>query len=333
MSTFVYTHHKADTGEIFYVGIGSNYRSRSKTARSDYWKRITEKHGRIVNIVADCENRQDALNLEVWLIAAWLDSAAELANHTSGGEVGHQFTQEVRQRMSDSLAAACKRPETIAKKLKTMATPGYRQNMSASIKAAQSKPGVREKINSYLNSEKAKAIISDASSIAIVRSDGVRFKSATQAAKAMGVTAPAIYSVLWGKTDTCRGYGWRLEDARSMKQPKTRVNLQRAQVTRSDGMAFDTISAAGRSVGLSEGAIRHSIQSGSKTGGYNWAYMKQRPVAGVSGRIRVMRDDGVTYDSGTHAALACGVSPSMISRVIAGKAKTAAGYGWARADS
>lgn len=332
MSTFVYTHHKADTKDIFYVGIGSKTRSKAKDSRSSQWKTVESKHGRIVNIVAEFEIRKDACDMEVFLIAAWRESGADLVNLTTGGEIGHEFSQDTKLRMSISLLAACKRQETIQKKAATMATREYRQGMSESLKLARSRPEVKSKMAAYFKTPEYKEMAASRLKNVIIRSDGMKFISTIAAARHMGVSDAAIHSVLSGKTNTACGYGWSREGQCNAANKPVKKDSRLAKVIRSDGVEFDRICDAGRSINVGEAVIRYAINSGSTATGYGWKYASTRPKAGASGSLQVRREDGVIFESGLHAAKACGVSQSMISRAIYGKAKTAGGYQWTRVN-
>lgn len=327
MTTFVYSHHKADTGEVFYIGIGSLYRARCTSARSNHWKAIAEKHGRVVNIVGEFERRQDACAAEVWLIGAWRDAGVELANHTSGGEVGHEFTRETRRRMSRSLQEACKRESTIQKKAATMATPEYREQMAAALRAARARPEVKAKFLAYLATEAHAEMAARRNARAVVRSDGESFVSVAAAARAVGVTQGAIQAVLRSECATAGGYGWSRASGPN-ERPARAANRRKVSVTRSDGATFSTLKAAADSVGLTPGAIRYAINAGATTGGFLWTSSTPRKDFGRDGSVRVRRGDGAVFDSVGAAAQASGVSLSMVSRVLAGKAKTAGGHTW-----
>ncbi len=88
---YVYSHTRIDTGEIFYIGIGSDKRySRAfcKKGRNDYWHRIVNKTDYTVTVLLDGLTWEEACNEEVLLIKK-LGRKSEggiLVNITEGGE-------------------------------------------------------------------------------------------------------------------------------------------------------------------------------------------------------------------------------------------------------
>lgn len=61
---YVYTHHKATTGEIFYVGKGTGDRAWKSTSRTVWWRSIVAKHGLEVRIAQDGLREWAAFELE-----------------------------------------------------------------------------------------------------------------------------------------------------------------------------------------------------------------------------------------------------------------------------
>lgn len=94
---YVYVHRRADSGEPFYVGKGSIHkkepyrRANVSTKRNNWWRRIADKHGVAVEIVAHFVTDADAQTHEKTLIAeigrADLGKGP-LVNLTDGGD-GH----------------------------------------------------------------------------------------------------------------------------------------------------------------------------------------------------------------------------------------------------
>ena len=86
----LYRHRTKDTLEPFYVGISSE-RTRPflKKRRSSFWRNVESKHGRTVEILADNLSKDDACELEEFLIEEYgrrdLNNGP-LVNMTSGGE-------------------------------------------------------------------------------------------------------------------------------------------------------------------------------------------------------------------------------------------------------
>lgn len=96
----VYVHKKITDDSIFYVGKSRGHkRARSKSARSEYWKRVERKHGRAVHIVAERLSNDEACELEMFLISEI--GRDSLVNMTDGGEgtPGRFVSEETREKV------------------------------------------------------------------------------------------------------------------------------------------------------------------------------------------------------------------------------------------
>lgn len=82
---YIYQHLKEDTKEIFYVGKGNKKRAYSRN-RSEYWKRIVNKHGLIVEIIHQELDEKTAFKLEIEIIQMYRAQGIKLVNMTDGGE-------------------------------------------------------------------------------------------------------------------------------------------------------------------------------------------------------------------------------------------------------
>jgi hypothetical protein len=108
----VYCHKKPTDGEIFYVGKGTEYRSKRSDSRNNYWNNIVNKHGGFdVEIVAKNLTEAEALNFEVVLIKGLRDAGAVLCNMTDGGEgmSGFKHSEESKQLMRTTNKGKTKR--------------------------------------------------------------------------------------------------------------------------------------------------------------------------------------------------------------------------------
>ena len=91
---YVYIHKKADTKEIFYVGIGNQLKYKrayelTKTRRSKEWTQVFEKHGVEVEIYADNLTRKQAIEIEISIIDKYgrIDLGTSIkVNMTKGGD-------------------------------------------------------------------------------------------------------------------------------------------------------------------------------------------------------------------------------------------------------
>lgn len=89
MEFYVYIHRKKTTGEVFYVGKGKGKRAWDFVKRSDFWKRVKDKHGVTVEIYQNNLQEWYAFELEKELIALYgrvTDGKGSLVNLTDGGE-------------------------------------------------------------------------------------------------------------------------------------------------------------------------------------------------------------------------------------------------------
>jgi hypothetical protein len=83
---YTYIHRQADDGSVFYVGKGSITRARTASGRSNFWKRVVNKHGKVVEICAGWDTEQEAFEHEKFLILCFKDMGCRLTNMTNGGE-------------------------------------------------------------------------------------------------------------------------------------------------------------------------------------------------------------------------------------------------------
>jgi len=98
----VYVHHRESDGLPFYVGKGDKKRSAAIAARSDHWRRVYLKHGRIVRIPFSNIKEFCAFSLEKAAIAFY--GRGILVNATDGGEgtSGRVVSQDQRTKCSQS---------------------------------------------------------------------------------------------------------------------------------------------------------------------------------------------------------------------------------------
>ena len=87
----VYRHRRLDTNEIFYIGIGNDKRPYDFNKRSKWWLKIFNKTKINVEIIAKNLTREDACELEMFLISEYGRrdlGTGSLVNMTDGGDTG-----------------------------------------------------------------------------------------------------------------------------------------------------------------------------------------------------------------------------------------------------
>lgn len=93
-------------GRPFYVGMGDEHRVKC-FQRNKHHTHVSQKHGLQRSIIATFEERKDAVDLEIKLIAehhTFVDDPNYNGigcNYTTGGE-GQSWTQEMRRKFSDA---------------------------------------------------------------------------------------------------------------------------------------------------------------------------------------------------------------------------------------
>ena len=105
----VYIHMKPSTRDIYYVGIGNKEsRAYNKTDRNIHWKRVYEKYGLIVDIVAKDIDLNQAKEIEKFMINSL--GVENLCNITLGGEgaFGLKHSEELKIKQAELLKSYSK---------------------------------------------------------------------------------------------------------------------------------------------------------------------------------------------------------------------------------
>jgi hypothetical protein len=155
---YVYRHIRLDKNVPFYVGISSDSdykRANSKTQRSDYWNRITEKTDYKVEIMLDDIDIDFAKEKEIEFISLYGRSNIKegtLCNLTNGGEgtFGWTPTEENRKKMSES------------RKGRSMHSADTRAKISESTKGKKKPPRTKEHLRKLSETSKGRFFSNDA---------------------------------------------------------------------------------------------------------------------------------------------------------------------------
>jgi hypothetical protein len=178
---YIYFHKRADDGVVFYVGIGVGRRAYRESNRSQFWKRIAEKHDYTIEFPHKDLTQDEAKQLEIHYISAFgrIDrGTGTLCNMTDGGDgrTGYKCTDETKEKMRKA-ATGVKFTEERKRKI------GEKSKERKAWLSAQSAPWTEERKDKLRMSRKDR--------ISVI-CDNVLYDSQSQAAKVYGITATAI---------------------------------------------------------------------------------------------------------------------------------------------
>lgn len=110
---YVYLHRRETDNKVFYVGKGKGYRAGDRVNRSQWWKRVADKHGVVVEVVFDNLSEEDAFQCEKDTILEFRYFGHPLVNMTDGGEglSGHKQTNETIQKRVAKTTGKKRTPE------------------------------------------------------------------------------------------------------------------------------------------------------------------------------------------------------------------------------
>ena len=143
---YTYVHRKASTGEVFYVGKGSGKRYAATQDRSSYWRRIVDKHGVAIEVVAYFFDEAAAFDHERLLIAEYRASGVKLCNLTDGGDgaSGNVMSEEARRKISEANKGRKREPFSDATRAKMSAAHlGKKLSPEAIAKTAAAHRGMK----------------------------------------------------------------------------------------------------------------------------------------------------------------------------------------------
>lgn len=133
----VYRHRRLDNFDIFYVGLATQKsRPTSKHSRSRFWNGIVNKTDYEVEIVAEGISKEQACELEIFLIQEYGRrdlKEGTLCNMTDGGEGVHRktVTPEIREKIRVSLSGRKRDPKIAQKMLATKRAKGITNKHSS----------------------------------------------------------------------------------------------------------------------------------------------------------------------------------------------------------
>ncbi|MPW17875.1 hypothetical protein GCT13_13245 [Paraburkholderia sp. CNPSo 3157] len=138
---YVYVHRKADTGEVFYVGKGTGGRASLRTGRTEYWRRVADKHGHVVEILEYFESEKLAFKHEIALISLHRLTGVQIVNLTFGGEgaSGRVHSVATKEKMSRAHTGKKMSAEAIFKM--SIASKGRKQKPESIAKTAAANRG------------------------------------------------------------------------------------------------------------------------------------------------------------------------------------------------
>ena len=218
MGYFVYTHLKADSGDVFYVGRGrihrngTCYRAFSKHPRSPFWRRVVAIHGFSVRLIARFETLEEANIFEKALIRHYgrrILSEGDLVNLSEGGDgaTGLPHTEEWNEKIAASLRGRTRPPETVRRMREAFRRREVRARMSAAKRGNTYWLGkthgeaAREKLRQFHTGLRYPAEVYRRGALARSREivdtlTGERLKGAEEVARRVGVPRATVYNWL-----------------------------------------------------------------------------------------------------------------------------------------
>ena len=155
MNRFCVYVHKRPDGSPFYIGKGTIHRAGIILRTNPHHRNIVNKFGRdniTVEIVKRDMSEQEALAMEISLIALMRESGQQLCNMSSGGDGGGVPSTEARRRMSEAQIRRFSNPSERERngKLISAATIGRIHSKETIAKIANSNRGKKHSAEAKL---------------------------------------------------------------------------------------------------------------------------------------------------------------------------------------
>jgi hypothetical protein len=125
---YIYFHINPLTNKVFYVGKGKLKRAFDKRKRGEYWNRVVNKYGYIVDIVHSNLSEEKAFELEIMYIKRL--GIKNLVNSTIGGSGGDTISLNPNRNIivEKQKKYANDNRELLSKRAKDAWTPEFRKN-------------------------------------------------------------------------------------------------------------------------------------------------------------------------------------------------------------
>lgn len=219
----VYVHERPDTNAIFYVGKGTEKRSKQTSNRSNYWHNIVAKAGGFcAHIVLRDLVEHEALELEKALIAEMRNNNVPICNLTDGGDgiSGYKFSAETRQKMSErrkgrtsptkgkSLSEEHRNKLRLAKLGKKQSAE-HKQNSAKARLGIKKSPEERKRMSERMLGKKMpKEAVAKKFRPVFCTTTGVEYESVTAAANTLGLETTNISRCCKGVFKQTKGYSF-----------------------------------------------------------------------------------------------------------------------------
>ena len=204
MKYYVYAHLNGEYG-VFYIGKGSRQRIHVKSSRNEFWKRIVNKYGYFASILEICESEEEAFEREIYWIDFYKKQGQCVANFSLGGDGvrvkkrwwGHKISESMKGKKRPSGKDAHAYKDVITKE---ELIDLYVNQKYSTIQIGQMKGVSSTMIWDRLRSHGIEPRSVHARGTAIIcTTNGVEYKSITEAARELGVFRENIRKVLSGK--------------------------------------------------------------------------------------------------------------------------------------